>query len=49
MNENPVINIWTPLIYENSNDSFPVLYMADGGIKEDSPHIANTEAKLIKE
>ena len=25
------------------------MYMADGGIKEDFPHIANTLAKLIKE
>ncbi|MEM7561320.1 MAG: alpha/beta hydrolase, partial [Planctomycetota bacterium] len=27
----------------------PVLYMPDGGIKEDFPHIANTLAKLIAE
>lgn len=48
-NEDRVINIWTPLNYEQSTDSFPVLYMADGGIKEDFPHIANTLAELIAE
>ena len=47
--ETRVINVWTPPEYENSNESYPVLYMADGGIKEDFPHIANTIAKLIKE
>ena len=43
------INVWTPSEYKNSTDSLPVMYMADGGIKEDFPHIANTLAKLIKE
>ena len=47
--ETRIINVWTPPSYENSNDSFPVLYMPDGGIKEDFPHIANTIAKLVKE
>src|SRR5690606_39592133 len=35
--------------YKNSYDSLPIMYMADGGIKEDFPHIANTLEKLIKE
>jgi predicted alpha/beta superfamily hydrolase len=43
------INVWTPSEYKTSTDSLPVMYMADGGIKEDFPHIANTLAKLIKE
>jgi len=47
--ETRIINVWTPPTYENSIDSFQVLYMPDGGIKEDFPHIANTIAKLIKE
>lgn len=47
VNEDRVINVWTPPIYEQSNDSLAVLYMADGGTKEDFPHIANTLAKLI--
>lgn len=45
--EERVINIWTPPAYDTANDRFPVLYMPDGGIKEDFPHIANTLAKLI--
>ncbi|MGB0868257.1 MAG: alpha/beta hydrolase [Flavobacteriales bacterium] len=48
VNETRVINIWTPPTYKNSTDSFPVLYMPDGGIKEDFPHVANTIAKLVK-
>ena len=47
--EERVINVWTPENYKASKDSLPVMYMADGGIKEDFPHIANTLAKLIKE
>lgn len=42
------INIWTPKEYKTSSDSLPVLYMPDGGTKEDFPHIANTLAELIK-
>ena len=44
-----IVNIWTPPSYQNGNEKYPVLYMPDGGIKEDFPHIANTLAKLIKE
>lgn len=47
--EERIINVWTPSNYKTSSDSLPVMYMADGGIKEDFPHIANTLAKLIKE
>jgi predicted alpha/beta superfamily hydrolase len=47
--EERVINVWTPENYKTNSDSLPVMYMADGGIKEDFPHIANTLAKLIKE
>ena len=49
LNENRVINIWLPEIYKQSTDSLTVLYMADGGVKEDFPHIANTLEKLINE
>ena len=48
VNETRIINVWTPPNYENNIDSFPVLYMPDGGIKEDFPHIANTIAKLVE-
>ena len=47
--EERIINVWTPPNYKNDKDSLAVMYMADGGIKEDFPHIANTLAKLIKE
>lgn len=47
--EERIINIWTPMNYKTESDSLPVMYMADGGIKEDFPHMANTLAKLIKE
>ena len=49
VNETRVINVWTPPSYENSTVSLPVIYMPDGGIKEDFPHIANTIAKLVQE
>ena len=47
LGETRVINIWTPPNYKNNNDPLPVLYMPDGGEKEDFPHIANTLAELI--
>lgn len=47
--EERIINVWTPMNYKTKSDSLPVMYMADGGIKEDFPHMANTLAKLIKE
>ena len=43
------INVWTPENYKSNTDSLMVLYMPDGGIKEDFPHIANTLNSLIKE
>ncbi|MBL0145351.1 MAG: alpha/beta hydrolase [Chitinophagaceae bacterium] len=42
------INVWTPAGYKSALDSLPVMYMADGGLKEDFPHIANTLAELIQ-
>ena len=47
--ERRVICVWTPPNYDETKDDFPVLYMPDGGIKEDFPHIANTLAKLVSE
>lgn len=47
VNEIRTINVWLPDNYNTSLDSLPVLYMADGGIKEDFPHVANTLAALI--
>ncbi len=47
VNETRVINVWTPPQYKEGSEKFPVLYMPDGGIKEDFPHIANTLSELI--
>ncbi|PVW15150.1 alpha/beta hydrolase [Marixanthomonas spongiae] len=46
--ETRVINVWTPPGYQENETAYTVLYMPDGGIKEDFPHIANTLAKLIE-
>ena len=48
VDETRMINVWTPPGYLESDEQFPVLYMLDGGIREDFPHIANTLAKLIE-
>ncbi|MFN3192012.1 MAG: alpha/beta hydrolase [Aureliella sp.] len=47
LGETRVLCIWTPPGYEDSGESYPVLYMPDGGIREDFPHIANTLAGLV--
>lgn len=48
LGESRVVNVWIPPDYIAENPGrFPVLYMPDGGIKEDFPHIANTLDKLI--
>ncbi|MBK6821142.1 MAG: alpha/beta hydrolase [Bacteroidetes bacterium] len=47
LEEQRTINVWTPADYKSNLDSLPVMYMADGGIKEDFPHIANTLDSLI--
>lgn len=47
LNETRTINVWTPSGYTESPTPLPVLYMLDGGIKEDFPHLANTHASLI--
>ena len=49
LSENRKINIWVPPDYTTRMDSYPVLYMLDGGINEDFPHIANTVSQLIME
>lgn len=49
LKEERTINVWTPKNYESTQDSLPVIYMADGGIGEDFPHIASTIEELINE
>lgn len=48
VNEKRVINVYTPPGYESSGKrKYPVLYMPDGGMTEDFPHVANTVDSLI--
>ena len=47
LNETRVINVWVPEAFKTNNQNLPVIYMPDGGIKEDFPHIANTISELI--
>lgn len=43
-----VINVYTPPRYDSlAGTSFPVVYMPDGGMAEDFPHLANTLDSLI--
>lgn len=49
MNETRVLNIWLPPGYETSKEAYFVMYMPDGGINEDFPHVANTIADLVKQ
>lgn len=42
------IAVYTPPDYAASRQPYPVLYMPDGGIAEDFPHIANTIDGLIR-
>lgn len=34
------INVYKPPGYDDSSDRYPVLYMPDGGLQEDFPHVA---------
>src|SRR5260221_7103134 len=46
--ERRTINVYTPPGYASSGRAFPVLYMPDGGLAEDFPHVANTIDSLIR-
>ncbi|WP_158844543.1 alpha/beta hydrolase [Algibacter sp. L1A34] len=48
LNETRVINVWIPKELKTNNTALPVIYMPDGGIEEDFPHIANTIAALVE-
>lgn len=41
------INVYTPPGYAAGTERFPVLYMPDGGVEEDFPHVAGTIDSLI--
>ncbi len=42
------INVHVPAGYDGSGASYPVLYMPDGGINEDFPHVVNTVDSLVE-
>jgi predicted alpha/beta superfamily hydrolase len=49
LQEDRLIHVYTPPGYDDSADvRFPVLFMPDGGLNEDFPHIANTIDSLIR-
>jgi predicted alpha/beta superfamily hydrolase len=41
------INVHVPEGYTGSTDRFPVLYLPDGGLDEDFPHVVNTLDSLV--
>jgi predicted alpha/beta superfamily hydrolase len=47
LNEPRLINIHVPPGYDSSSARYPVLYMPDGGINEDFPHVVNTVDSLV--
>ncbi|MCA8902671.1 MAG: alpha/beta hydrolase [Hyphomonas sp.] len=48
LGETRSISVHVPPGYEDGTDSYPVLYMPDGGIDEDFPHIVNTVTALVE-
>ena len=47
LGEERVINVFLPPAAAGSTTALPVVYMPDGGVQEDFPHIANTLAELV--
>jgi predicted alpha/beta superfamily hydrolase len=42
------INVWTPPGYADGAARFPVLYMPDGGVEEDFPHVVATVDSAVR-
>lgn len=42
------LNVYLPPGYDWGSDAYPVLYMPDGGVLEDFPHVATTVDSLIR-
>jgi hypothetical protein len=42
------INVWTPPGYTPRGRRFPVLYMPDGGVEEDFPHVVATVDSAVR-
>jgi predicted alpha/beta superfamily hydrolase len=43
-----LVNVHTPEGYAGSATRYPVLYLPDGGVDEDFPHVVNTLDSLVK-
>lgn len=48
LGEDRTINVWTPARRAPTDTLLPVLYMLDGGLAEDFPHVVNTIDSLIE-
>lgn len=48
LGERRVINVYVPPDYATSGERYPVLYMPDGGMAEDFPHVAGAVDVSIK-
>jgi predicted alpha/beta superfamily hydrolase len=48
LGERRVINVYVPPGYATSNERYPVLYMPDGGMREDFPHVVGAVDVSIK-
>ena len=48
LGETRTVNVYAPPGYDAGDRRYPVLYMPDGGVGEDFPHIANTIDTLIQ-
>ena len=46
--ERRTINVYTPPGYATAGRAFPILYMPDGGLAEDFPHIVATIDSLVR-
>ena len=42
------INVWTPPGYAANRTRYPVLYMPDGGVEEDFPHVVATVDSAVR-
>ncbi len=47
LNEPRKVNVYLPPQYPNNRREFPVLFMPDGGLDEDFPHVTKTVDSLI--
>ena len=49
LGERRVVNVYVPPDYATSHERYPVLYMPDGGMKEDFPHVVGSVDVSIKD